>query len=102
MSHNLEIARIGCPWQTDSETTKRLLANLSPGTVLEQDIQVIERLRTWAHETTDPPPLFGTDARNPHLLEWRQQQIAEIDEMIDSTIARMRELNSRHRLTCSN
>lgn len=83
MSHNLIVAG-GCPWQTDTETTEKLLANLAPGTVMEQDFEVIERLRAWAHASFDPKPLIGKDARNPYLVNRRNEEIEEIDYLCNS------------------
>jgi hypothetical protein len=102
MSHNLVIAGIGCPWQTPTEVTRRLLEHLSPGTVLEQDLEVIERLRAWVHATHDPPPLAGRDARNPYLVEQRRRAIAETDEEIDSLIASIRQVHDGRRMTGTN
>lgn len=102
MSHNLVLAGHGCCWQTPTHITKQLLEGLKPGTCIDQDIEVIEKLRTWVHSVSDPN-LTIQEMKNPYKVRERQRHIKEIDELCDSMVSYIKQNNTPNkRLTGSN
>jgi hypothetical protein len=101
MSHNLVVIGYGCPWNTPSHITQSLLKNLT-GTTLEQDLSVIERLRSWAHKVYDPPALSLTELKNPYLVKSRQVRINEINSECDKIIKFIKDNHIGFRMTESN
>lgn len=89
---------LGNPWQTPTEVTRKIMSNLK-GSPLDQDLMVLERLRAYAHQDSDPPPLTGKNARNPYLVKEREEIIAMLDERFDGYVEYVRKNHRGRRIS---
>ena len=74
------------PWQTPTSVSYEVVRNLKGRSPLEQDLEVIERLRSWIHGLYDPKPLVGKDARNTYLVQRREEEVQELDNRVNEVV----------------
>lgn len=79
---NLHLENGVFPFQTPSYVTFEAL-DQGGGSAFERDMATLAYVRKWAHETMDPPPLSGKDARNEYLIRKREEAIRLIDDRFD-------------------
>lgn len=100
MSFNLYCKGFGGLIQTPTDVTMRLLEAAGVGTVLEQNLKIARAYGEWVHATFDPPELQGKDARNPYLMQERDDEISRLGDHINA-LQRYIRLNSSTKLLFS-